>query len=293
MASRYAIAEWFGRTPASLSPAERQRLAEIALADEVAALPCPFKRTGAACHKKGGVCSMRPHSEADPGRLGPATGAPVIMCPSRFEQENTIVRWLADIVGFGHDEWQVAREVPFMKSSATSRAAGKIDLVVAWEKDGAISFFGLEIQAVYFSGHKMALEFEHLRSSNAPTLPFPVEKRRPDFRSSSAKRLMPQLQVKVPTLRRWGAKLAVCVDRPFFDAIGGPSQPAEQDLNAGDVIWMAPELVEDSQGSYVLRRGHWEVLTLEDSSEKLLAARTISRAEFETTLRAKLAALRG
>ena len=236
---------------------------------------------------------MRPHSEAESGRLGPGTGPPVIMCPSRFEQENTIVRWLADIVGFGHDDVQIAREVPFMKSSATSRAAGKIDLVVAKEKNGGIAFFGLEIQAVYFSGHKMALEFERLRPSDDPALPFPVEKRRPDFRSSSAKRLMPQLQVKVPTLRRWGAKLAVCVDRPFFDAIGGPSEPAERDLNAGDVIWMAPELREDAAGRFVLRRGHWEVLTLEDSGKKLLAARTIKREEFERTLRGKLTELPG
>jgi len=28
---------------------------------------------------------------------------------------------------------------------------------------------------------------------------------------------MPQLQVKVPTLRRWASKLAVAVDRPFFE----------------------------------------------------------------------------
>ena len=37
-----------------------------------------------------------------------------------------------------------------------------------------------------------------------------------------------------------------------------------------------------------IRRGHWEVLTLEESSDKLLAARTISRADFENVLRAKL-----
>ena len=32
----------------------------------------------------------------------------------------------------------------------------------------------------------------------------------------------------------------------------------------------------------------WEVLSLEDSSEKLLAAKTVKRVEFEEALRAKL-----
>jgi len=52
---------------------------------------------------------------------------------------------------------------------------------------------------------------------------------------------------------------------------------------------MIPELVREADGSIRLHRDHWEVLTLEDSNRKLLAADTISRADFERTLRAKLA----
>ena len=68
------------------------------------------------------------------------------------------------------------------------------------------------MQAVYFSGEGMQADFDLLLGSNDAVPPEPTGLRRPDWRSSSAKRLMPQLQVKVPTLRRWGKKLAVAVD---------------------------------------------------------------------------------
>ena len=95
---------------------------------------------------------------------------------------------------------------------------------------------------------------------------------------------MPQLQVKVPTLRRWGTKLAVAVDVPFFESIGGPSRRPNKDLDDGDIIWLVPQV----SNTYQLEAAHWEVLSLEDSSKKLLAAETIKRSEFESALRAKL-----
>ena len=148
----------------------------------------------------------------------------------------------------------------------------------------ADNWFGLEIQSVYFSGRSMESDFRLLQKDKHLNPPGPCGTRRPDWRSSSAKRLMPQLQVKVPTLRRWGTKLAVAVDKPFFEAIGGVSKNPSHDLDEGDVIWLVPRMSDD----YRLERGHWEVLSLEESNEKLLAADTIKRREFETALRAKL-----
>lgn len=60
------------------------------------------------------------------------------------------------------------------------------------------------------------------------------------------------------TMRRWGSKLAVAVDRPFFDAIGGPSANPSRDLDAGDVVWLVPKATSTG-----LQADHWEVLTLE------------------------------
>ncbi|MCY3808081.1 MAG: hypothetical protein OXG58_01360 [Gemmatimonadetes bacterium] len=53
-----------------------------------------------------------------------------------------------------------------------------------------------------------------------------------------------------------------------------------------------PEIVAEARGSWRLRRGHWEVLTLEETEVKLQAARTVSRAEFEESLAGRLTDLR-
>ena len=170
-----------------------------------------------------------------------------------------------------------------MRSPDTGRAAGRIDLVIASDENASM-WFGLEVQAVYFSGKGMEPDFRLLLESDAIDPPRPTERRRPDWRSSSAKRLMPQLQVKGPTLRRWGTKLAVAVDRPFFDAIGGPSQEPSTDMNDGDVIWLVAHMDANKR----LNKGHWEVLSLEDASDRLLAAETVKRSEFEESLRDKI-----
>ena len=218
--------------------------------------------------------------------MGTPEGDPVIVCPIRFEQDRIIVKWLADIVGFRDDAAMVAREIPFMTSTVTGKAAGRIDIVLA-EIDGGLTWFGLEIQAVYFSGPGMEEEFRALLDSADPRPSYPSSVRRPDWRSSSAKRLMPQLQVKGPTLRRWGSKIAVAVDRPFFEAMGGPSPNASHDLNDGDVLWLVTKVSD-----FRLCTDHWEALTLEAATDKLLAARTIRKQEFEEVLREKLEPMR-
>ena len=174
-----------------------------------------------------------------------------------------------------------------MQGTNTNKPAGKIDLVVAKTSNGGVLWHGLEIQAVYFSGKGMQSEFNSILDDTHDTPPFPTAIRRPDWRSSSAKRLMPQLQIKAPTLRRWGSKVAVAVDRPFFEAVGGPGPNPSHDLNDRDIIWLVPELVNDG-GQHRLSRWHWEVLTLEASTEKLLAAETIQRDVFEQSLMSKL-----
>ena len=281
--TRFGIAEWYGQPFLSLPPGKRRELAAAAL--ERAKTPeCPFG--GGTCNKRGGVCSIQPY-DSNGGAIGEAAGNPVITCPRRFEQGRTVVHWLAEIVGFAAEDVLLAREVPFMHSKGTSKPAGKIDLVLAADKE-RLTWYGLEIQAVYFSGEGMESEFQTLYNSNESRPPFPAAVRRPDWRSSSAKRLMPQLQVKGPTLRRWHSKIAVAVDRPFFAAIGGPSNEISHDLDAGDVIWLVPEIGID----YELKRGHWEVLTLEDSATKLLSASPIPRKQFEELLRERLVPLK-
>ena len=286
--TRYGIAEWYGRPLMDLSSEHRWRLARIALEEDYEAPPCPYQKGRPLCQKRGGVCSLQRYGVNVDGRLGTPEGSPVIVCPARFDEGQLLIRWLAEIVGFPPRETMLAREVPFMRGTETDKSAGKIDIVVARTFDGNIDWYGLEVQAVYFSGSGMNSEFENLRDDVDPVPPFPNAVRRPDWRSSGAKRLMPQLQIKVPTVRRWGSKMAVAVDRPFFESIGGPSESPSQDLGDGDIIWMVPNLSRSDTGHYHLARGHWEVLTLEQSNAKLLAAETVQREEFKTVLRSKL-----
>ena len=292
-AARYGIAEWYGRPFVEITPAERTDLADVALTSR-ATRPCPFR--GMPCNKKHGVCSIDRYEEGTDadgggtGRIGRASGAPVVVCPNRFRQGQVLIRWLAEIAGFAPEDVQVAREVPFMRNPGTSQAAGKIDLVVARRPNGAVEWYGMEIQAVYFSGPGMRTEIEAQRAAAAGGLPasFPDAVRRPDWRSSSAKRLMPQLEIKIPLLRQWRKKTAIVLDRQFFDTLGGPRAQPSHDLDAGDVIWMIPELVREDSGHYRLTQGHWDVMTLDDTRDKLRSAADISLAEFERVLLGKL-----
>lgn len=285
--TRYGIGEWFGEPLLALTPQRRSKLSSCAL-QQADAPECPFQKPGTRCSKKGGVCTIQQYESSADGRITAAIGQPVIVCPRRFEESRTIQQWLAEIVGLEPDDTHVAREVPFMLGTKTQKPAGKIDLVVAGLNEPNFRWYGLEIQAVYFSGRGMTDEFERLADDAGNPPPFPGAIRRPDWRSSSAKRLMPQLEIKVPTLRRWASKLAVAVDRPFFDSMGGPSPNPTNDLDDGDIIWLVPELRTSADGSIQMFRGHWEVLTLEQSRAKLLAAETISRSDFEATLKQKL-----
>ena len=284
--ARYGIAEWFGEPLLALTPARRSEFARRAL-QRADAPQCPFQQGDVQCSKKGGVCSIQRYESDSGGRIAGAVGEPVVVCPRRFQESQMLIRWLAEIVDIDADSAYVAREVPFMRGTRTGKAAGKIDLVIAGPEEPSFRWYGLEIQAVYFSGEGMTSEFERILDDNRSAPPFPDRVRRPDWRSSSAKRLMPQLEIKVPTLRRWSSKVAVAVDKPFFDSMGGPSRNASRDLDDGDIIWLVPEFRRSDDHSIRMGRGHFEVLTLEDSRPRLLAAETISRGEFEETLRRK------
>ena len=286
-APRYGIAEWFGE-PLLATPSERRaELADCAM-QRREPLPCPFQPGETACSKRGGVCSIQKYEPADDGRIARAIDDPVVVCPRRFDESRLLVRWLAEIVGINASDTRLAREVSFMKSTRTNKPAGKIDLVIAGPSEPNFRWYGLEIQAVYFSGHGMPEEFERMAVDTGGAPLFPNKVRRPDWRSSSAKRLMPQLEIKVPTLRRWSSKLAVAVDKPFFESVGGPSANPSSDRDDGDIIWLVPEFQRGADQSIRMTRGRFEVLTLEASRPRLLAAETISRSEFETALRRKL-----
>lgn len=150
-----------------------------------------------------------------------------------------------------------------------------------------MNWAALEIQAVYFSGNAMKGEFEAFNDSAVDWVIFPAGRRRPDYRSSGPKRLMPQLQIKVPTLRRWGKKMAVVVDRAFFDSIGEMDNVA--DISNADIAWFIVRFEEvEGQKRTRIVRDEVRYTTLERSVEGLTGGKPVPLPTFEARINDKI-----
>ena len=119
-------------------------------------------------------------------------------------------------------------------------------------------------------------------------MPFPALMRRPDYRSSGPKRLMPQLQTKVPTLRRWGKKMAVVVDRSFFNALG--KMEDVRDISNCDIAWFIVSFDESTDPIKLVRESVC-FTTLERAVEGLTGGVPVTLDEFEKRIKEKAARL--
>jgi hypothetical protein len=216
---------------------------------------CPFNNKVPNCTKDKaddplGVCSV-------------ADGASnVITCPVRFRQDWLIAEHAADFFFGKNATWTSLAEVRL--ADATGKSAGNIDLVlVEYDDQGKVLDYGsLEIQAVYISGNVRRPFAEFMRSpeqngnmdwSGQANYP------RPDYLSSSRKRLAPQLLFKGGILHAWGKKMAVALDRSFFNTL--PPLP-EVSPAAADLAWLIYDLKEDSPGG-PLRLAHVKTIYTE------------------------------
>jgi len=229
-APKQPMAEVFGFPLDNFSPeASRHRTYRL----------CPFNNKSPNCTKDKvgdplGVCSIF------------YPGGTTITCPVRFREQWQIVELAATFLFPAGARWTSLPEVQL--NDRQGKRAGNIDLVLAaYDGEGKIVDFGsLEIQAVYISGNirsafahyiadpSMGYDMDWSRERNYP---------RPDFLSSSRKRLVPQLMFKGGILHRWGKKQAVAVDRAFFETLPLlPSVPREQ----ASLAWFIYDLVLDS-----------------------------------------------
>ncbi|MCX8505936.1 MAG: NotI family restriction endonuclease [Alphaproteobacteria bacterium] len=299
---RFGIGEWFGWNLAELTVEERRSFAQDVLKSKIHRNlhPCPFqiKTKDAACTKEGGVCSLRLYTynrinqQSLPiqGKQGDLR----ITCPYRFHENSEIFKWVGETI-LGDSDPLLIGEIGFLESNNTSESqaddVGRIDMVIVSQKNsaaGSLAWAAVEIQAVYFSGSAMKVEFESYKDSNESNVLFPIGRRRPDYRSSGPKRLMPQLQIKVPTLRRWAKKMAVVVDRAFFDSIGEMDHVA--DISNADIAWFIVNF-EELIGKKRFRLVPDEVrfTTLERSVEGLTGGHPVALPVFEKRIKAKLA----
>lgn len=313
-APRYSIAEWFGKDIATMTPEERQQCGALSVKQMTAKIrnveeapECPFLSTllpGAKCYKRGGVCSIRKYSrDVDGSGVAIAGDKIVTTCPSRFvqhiEEGKSLFVWVAEKM-LDITQPTIVKETPFLRKVSDSPAetanadddeekkAGRIDWIIvdpASMTANDLVWSAIETQALYFSGNKMILEFEAYAEKPSPVL-FPIGKRRPDYRSSGPKRLSPQLDVKVPVLINWGKKVAVVIDRFFFENMNKldevytrGDERARRDNAA--IVWF----IVDYDDNLSLRAHAVHYTTLESSRRALNATEPLAKADFTNNLK--------
>jgi len=239
--SNQPLAEVFGHLVTDLSAsANRYRSRRL----------CPFNNKVPNCTKDKaknplGVCSILQE------------GAPIITCPIRFREDWLITDDAASFFFPDDATWSSLTEVRL--NDAKGRSAGNIDVVlVSYDNDGKVQDFGaLEIQAVYISGN-VRDPFEYfmidpkgrgqLDWSNQPNFP------RPDYLSSSRKRLAPQLLFKGGILNSWRKKSAVALNKSFFDTLPRLTKVPK---SRADIVWLIYDLqltTVDGQQRYKLTK---------------------------------------
>jgi hypothetical protein len=239
MALKHPLAEVFG-FPAEYTGGEASRYRRLRL--------CPFNNRVPNCTKDKadnplGVCSVFYDNNI------------AVTCPIRFRQHWLIAEDAATFFFPQGTTWTSLTEVRLNDKNGDS--AGNIDVVlVAYDSKGKVTDFGaLEVQGVYISGNvRRPFEFymenpvananmDWHGKSNYP---------RPDYLSSSRKRLVPQLLYKGGILNAWGKKIAIALDKGFFGTL---PYLEVVDSKLADVGWMVYDVHLNAAGTmYDIKR---------------------------------------
>ena len=207
---------------------------------------CPFNNRVPSCTKDKaknplGVCSIF------------SDGYPVITCPVRFRDRWIIVEQASEFFFKEGTAWTSIAEVRL--TDINGKSAGNIDIVlVAYNQQGQVVDFGsLEIQAVYISGNirapfeyymKNPEKMQNFNWRGKPNYP------KPDYLSSSRKRLIPQVLYKGGILKAWRKKQVVALQNKFFETL--PEMPRVKREEA-DIAWFLYDLKQDrNKGRYQL-----------------------------------------
>ncbi len=199
---------------------------------------CPYNNIVSNCTKNSiefplGVCSLN-HK-----------GKQVIICPIRFREDWTIISDAANFIFEGKSTWTHVGEVRLKDKH--SKSAGNIDYVlVSYDDKGRVLDFGsLEVQAVYISGNLTGPFTAYLETQSpdfiwAHTFKYP----KPDYLSSSRKRLIPQIIAKGSILKQWNKKQVVALQTSFYNTL--PVLP-EFDRNESDFAFFLYDLIPDKK----------------------------------------------
>lgn len=267
------LAEVFGHLPVDFSSrADRFRNRKL----------CPFNNKVPNCTKDKakdplGVCSIN------------YRGVPVITCPVRFREDWLITEGAADFFFPKDTSWSSLTEVKLR--DYYGKSAGNIDVVlVAYDDQGKVCDFGsLEIQAVYISGN-VRDPFKYYMSdckANAK-MDWTSESKypRPDFLSSSRKRLVPQLLFKGEIFHQWKKKMAVALDKSFFETL---PELKEVDRDEAEIAWLVYDLELNSKNTcYTLVHNKTVYTKFMDSINAIARPRVGDMSKFMSYLQTKV-----
>lgn len=215
---------------------------------------CPFPNKVPNCTKDKaddplGVCSVFHDEEV------------VVTCSVRLRERWLIAEDAATFLFPEGAQWTSLTEVRL--NDGHGKSAGNIDVVlVSYDERGHILDFGaLEIQAVYISGNiRNPFEYYMANSSQRSQLDWRGKANypRPDYLSSSRKRLAPQLMFKGGILNAWEKKTAVALHKGFYETL--PSFE-EVDRAEADLAWLIYDLKHDAQENRYRLQRHSVVYT--------------------------------
>lgn len=270
---KHPLGEVFGFQPKDNSE-QAQRYRKLKL--------CPFNNKVPNCTKDKaelplGVCSVV-HQ-----------GKPAITCPVRFREDWLIAEDAASFFFGPEANWTSLTEVTL--NDGEGKSAGNIDIVlVAYDSHGSITDFGaLEVQAVYISGN-VRRPFEAFMKDPVENADMDWSRERnyprPDFLSSSRKRLAPQLLFKGGILHAWNRKMAVALDEPFFQTLPKLEEVPPQEA---EVAWLVYDLLSsaDSMG-FRLTRTRTVYTKFQDSLRAITRPKVGHELEFLKVLQSKL-----
>jgi hypothetical protein len=246
---------------------------------------CPFGNVVPKCTKVSevdplGVCSLFDKDE------------PTVVCPVRFKEDFLITTQAADFFFPEGTRWVALPEVRL--NDANGKSAGNVDFVlVAHDDNGFITDFGaLEIQAVYISGNVRRPFRAYIEDVTRTTLNWAGAKEypRPDYLSSSRKRLAPQLIYKGGIFKAWKKKMAVVIDRKFYRTL---PELMEVEAKKADLAWFVYDLIPDAP-SDTYKLTHHKTLYTEfgPALDTITKTEAGSVEDFVKVLQAKLKQLR-
>ena len=212
---------------------------------------------------------------------------PAITCPVRFWQDKVMIEDAARFFFPPKTNWVSLNKVRVR--DRRGRLMGSIDTVLAAidAKGKIIDFGALEMQAAYVSGNVREPFVGYMEDPLAraamkwPSRNYP----KPDYLSTSRKRLAPELMFKGGIFYKWGKKMAVAAHTSFFQQL---PKLTEVTAAEAEIAWLTYDLrLASASCRYKLESAHTFYTDFEDTVQILTSAEPEDIEKFINSLEAR------